>query len=72
MIPAGIFSALQAVELGVVTFQKAFAFIKAAREEGRDLTDEELEALDIKRDNTHNDFLDALRRKRIREEAAGG
>lgn len=67
MIPAGIFSALQAVELGVVTFQKAWAFIRSASEEQRDLTDDELAELDIKRDATHSDFLDALRRKRERD-----
>lgn len=73
MIPVavGIYKALEAVELGLLAFPKVWDLIQLAQSEGRDLTNEELEKLDIRTDTAHGNFTDAVNRQADREAADG-
>lgn len=67
MIPTGIYATLQALQMGIKVWEDVSSTIENALEENRDLTDEELDALDIDRDTTHSAWEQALANKRARE-----
>lgn len=67
VLSAKAFKVLQAVEFGLLTFGQAWAMIRNAKEEQRDLTDAEMDSIGIRTDATHADFLDAVRRQKERE-----
>lgn len=63
---ANVIALLKAVELGLTTLGNAIKMIQRAREEGRDLTEEEMNAVDASADYTDDQWQDALARKRAR------
>jgi len=71
MIPASVITVLQAIDIGLTTAAKAIPIFKAAAAEHRDLTEAELEALDLKVEMSNQDFEAALAAKRNRELGGG-
>lgn len=69
MIGPGILTLIAALDAGLVTISKVVTLFREARDNGQDdISDAQLAAIDLKRDATHADFVDALRRKRERGE----
>ena len=58
---------LAAVDAGLIVAEKFVELVETMNRENRDLTDDELQALDLERDMTHDRIQDAVRRKRERE-----
>ena len=66
-LPATVGTLLSYLDLGFLTAEKFAELIQSMNTENRDLTDEELDALDIERDATHDSIQSAIERKRQRE-----